>query len=92
MTRTVWRILVFVAGLVLILIGVVLVVLPGPLTIPPILLGVWLWALEFEFARRMLRPVQARGAGAWEKAKQATRDAWHRVERALPGDADGDGI
>lgn len=27
----------------------------------------------------------------WEKAKLATRDAWHRVERALPGDADGDG-
>lgn len=27
----------------------------------------------------------------WEKAKHATRAAWHRVERALPGDADGDG-
>ena len=26
----------------------------------------------------------------WEKAKLATRDAWHRVERAIPGDADGD--
>jgi phage tail tape-measure protein len=29
---------------------------------------------------------------AWEDAKPATRAAWHRVERALPGDADGDGI
>lgn len=28
---------------------------------------------------------------AWDNAKHATRDAWHRVERALPGDADGDG-
>jgi hypothetical protein len=27
----------------------------------------------------------------WEKAKHATRDAWDRVERALPGDADRDG-
>ena len=27
----------------------------------------------------------------WDKAKHATRDAWHRVEKALPGDADGDG-
>lgn len=27
----------------------------------------------------------------WEKAKLATRDAWHRVEERLPGDADGDG-
>lgn len=28
---------------------------------------------------------------AWAKAKFATRDAWNRVERAIPGDADGDG-
>lgn len=28
---------------------------------------------------------------AWDKAKHATRDAWHRVEHALPGDADKDG-
>jgi hypothetical protein len=35
----------------------------------------------------------ARGKSSleWEHAKHATRDAWHRVERALPGDADGDG-
>jgi hypothetical protein len=29
---------------------------------------------------------------SWENAKLATRDAWHRVEKKLPGDADGDGI
>ena len=28
---------------------------------------------------------------SWDKAKDATRDAWHRIERAIPGDADGDG-
>ena len=27
----------------------------------------------------------------WNQAKSATRDAWHRVERALPGDFDRDG-
>ena len=27
----------------------------------------------------------------WEEAKSASRDAWHRVERAIPGDADKDG-
>jgi hypothetical protein len=27
----------------------------------------------------------------WEEAKHAVRAGWHRVERALPGDADGDG-
>ncbi len=29
---------------------------------------------------------------SWEQAMPATRAAWHRVERVLPGDADGDGI
>lgn len=39
----------------------------------------------------------ARGKSSleWEHAKHASRDAWHRVsnavERAVPGDADGDG-
>lgn len=28
---------------------------------------------------------------AWSDAKLAVKDAWHRVERALPGDADRDG-
>jgi hypothetical protein len=27
----------------------------------------------------------------WEEAKDSARDAWHRVERAMPGDADKDG-
>lgn len=27
----------------------------------------------------------------WGEAKDAVRDGWHRVERAMPGDADGDG-
>ncbi len=27
----------------------------------------------------------------WDEAKHATKDAWHRVERAIPGDADNDG-
>lgn len=35
----------------------------------------------------------ARGKSSleWEHAKHATRDAWHRIERAVPGDADKDG-
>jgi hypothetical protein len=28
---------------------------------------------------------------AWAEAKEAVRDGWHYVERAMPGDADGDG-
>ena len=69
MPRTVRRVVVFLAGLVLILTGLVLIVLPGPLTIPPVLLGLWLWSREFEFARRWLRPVRAKGAVAMREAK-----------------------
>ncbi len=28
---------------------------------------------------------------AWNEARGAVRDGWHHIERALPGDADGDG-
>ena len=36
---------------------------------------------------------QSRGKSTlgWDKAKLAARDAWDRVERAIPGDADRDG-
>ena len=71
MTRTVRRVVVFVAGLLLILLGLVLIVLPGPLTIPPILLGVWLWSREFAFADRWLAPVREKGALAREQARRA---------------------
>jgi hypothetical protein len=27
----------------------------------------------------------------WDEASHAARAGWHRIERALPGDADGDG-
>ena len=69
MSRTLRRIVVFVTGLLLIILGLVLIVLPGPLTIPPILLGVWVWSLEFEFARRWLRPMKEKGAAVWDTAK-----------------------
>ena len=70
MSRTLRRIVLFVAGLLLIIMGLVLIVLPGPLTIPPILLGVWLWSLEFEFARHWLGPIRTRGGAAWAQAKE----------------------
>src|SRR3954467_1105555 len=47
-----YRIGVFVAGLACIALGFALAVLPGPLTIPPVLLGLWIWSTEFAFAKR----------------------------------------
>jgi hypothetical protein len=28
---------------------------------------------------------------SWDRAREAAKDAWHRVEKTLPGDADNDG-
>ena len=49
---TAYRVAVFFAGLLFVLLGLALTVLPGPLTIPPILVGLWVWSTEFEWARR----------------------------------------
>lgn len=62
--------LVFFAGLAFILLGVVLVALPGPLTIPPILIGLYIWSTEFAWADRLLDRAKASAKEAWEKAKE----------------------
>ena len=68
-TRQAWRVGVFVVGLLCIAAGGALVLLPGPLTIPPIVLGLWIWSTEFEWAHRFFAPMQQKGKEAWEHAK-----------------------
>ena len=63
------HVVVFLIGALLMALGLVLVVLPGPLTIPPIVLGLAVWALEFDFAQRWLGPWQRRAQRAWDAAK-----------------------
>lgn len=63
------QVLVFVVGLICILIGIALAALPGPLTIPPILLGVYVWSTEFAWAERLL-----------DRAKDSAREAWARAK------------
>jgi hypothetical protein len=65
-----WRIGVFLAGLLCIAAGFALAVLPGPLTIPPVLLGLWIWSTEFEWAHRLFASFQEKGKDAWEHAKR----------------------
>lgn len=64
-----WRIGVFVAGLLCVAIGFALAVLPGPLTIPPVLLGLWIWSTEFEWARRFFVAFKEKAAATWAHAK-----------------------
>ena len=66
----VWRIGVFVAGLLCVALGVALAVLPGPLTIPPVLLGLWIWSTEFHWARRFFETFKEKARAAWAHARR----------------------
>lgn len=61
---------VFVVGLLFIALGLALVVLPGPLTIPPIILGLYIWSTEFEFADALFDKFKEQGKEAWAHAKR----------------------
>lgn len=61
--------IVFVSGLLFILLGLALAALPGPLTIPPILVGLYIWSTEFAWAERLLDRAKRSAQEAWEKAK-----------------------
>ena len=65
----VYRVGVFVAGLLFIALGFGLAVLPGPLTIPPVLLGLWIWSTEFRFAERFFDSFKRKAQDAWAHAK-----------------------
>ena len=68
--RQLLKIGVFLLGLLFLLLGVALVVLPGPLTIPPILLGVYIWSTEFAWADRLKDRAVASAREAWEAARR----------------------
>ncbi len=60
---------VFLLGAGLIGLGLVLSLLPGPLTLPPVLAGLFVWALEFAFAERLLRKARRQADSAWAAAR-----------------------
>lgn len=64
------QVMVFLLGLAFVVLGCALIVAPGPLTIPPILLGVWIWSTEFEWADRLLDRAKRAAQEAWEDAKR----------------------
>jgi len=59
---TVRKTIVLVIGSTLILTGLLLIVLPGPFTLPLVILGLVVLALEFAWAERTLEKVKAQGA------------------------------
>jgi len=67
--RHAYRAGVFVLGLLFIALGAALAVLPGPLTIPPVLLGLWIWSTEFRFAHRFFETFKRKAGEAWAHAQ-----------------------
>src|SRR4051794_8800438 len=65
-----WGAGVFLAGLACIALGFALAVLPGPLTIPPVLLGLWIWSTEFAFAERFFESFKHKAKDAWAHARK----------------------
>ena len=65
-----WRIGVFVLGLLFVALGIALTALPGPLTIPPVLVGLWIWSTEFRWAARLLATFKRKAQEAWRHARQ----------------------
>lgn len=57
-------------GLACVAVGVALVPLPGPLTIPPVLLGLYILAAEFVWADRLLDRAKASADEAWQSARR----------------------
>jgi hypothetical protein len=61
---------VLVLGGLFVALGLALIVLPGPLTIPPVLLGVYIWSTEFAWADRLKDRAVASALEAWDLAKR----------------------
>jgi uncharacterized membrane protein YbaN (DUF454 family) len=59
--RQLRKVIVSVIGFTLITIGLLLIVLPGPFTLPFLILGLVVLGLEFAWADRMLDQVKAQG-------------------------------
>lgn len=64
------KVVVFLVGAGFIAVGVAAIVLPGPLTIPPMLLGLWILASEFAWADGLFQRAKRSGLEAWEQVKR----------------------
>ena len=65
-----WRIVVLVVGLSLIGVGLALIVLPGPWTIPLVVLGLAILASEFVWAERLLHRAKGAARSAQERSRR----------------------
>src|SRR5262245_9551919 len=76
--RQVRRVLVFVFGISVLLVGIIMIVAPGPAVVV-IPLGLAILATEFLWARRLLDSLKCRLAVAHSAASRANLPRWLRV-------------
>jgi tellurite resistance protein TerC len=71
------RLVIFVIGSTVLLLGLAMLVLPGPglLFVP---LGLAILASEFIWARRLLRRYKHGTASIWRRARDWVRERWRR--------------
>lgn len=79
-TRVIWRTVVLAFGAALLLVGLSLLVLPGP-GWPMIILGLVILATEYAWAKRMLDPIRAFA----HRTAQRAMDPAHRKRNAVIG-------
>jgi hypothetical protein len=65
----VFRAGVFVAGLVLVVVSAVAWLLSALLAAPAMFLGLWVWAQEFHWARRLFRAFLHRARALWARMR-----------------------
>jgi hypothetical protein len=73
------KLIVIVIGFTLIAIGGVLIILPGPFTLPPVIAGLFILALEFTWARSLLNKAQ-------ESAKKVDPRKLSKLKKRKPKD------
>lgn len=71
--------LVLAVGITLIVLGLLLIVLPGPFTIPLIIAGLVVMASEFAWAAVMTEKAKHHGARLWDIAKEAWKGRFRKT-------------
>ena len=83
--RSTKRIVVFVVGVALVLLGIALIPLPGPFSIPLMIAGLAVLATEYVWAEKMLDTVKERAKQASDVARRSILRRKQRPEpEALP--------
>lgn len=72
--RSTKRIVIFVVGVALVLLGIALIPLPGPFSIPLMIAGLAVLATEYVWAEKALDTVKEQAT----KAKDKATGAWRR--------------